>query len=67
MDELIDQLSSRENIRMRPLDLEVFAAMRELHPGMEMHDRIIAATARLYEATVITKDPAFEGVVETLW
>jgi len=49
------------------LSMPILEAMARIEPRMEMHDRIIAATARVFGATVITKDRAFEGVVPTLW
>jgi predicted nucleic acid-binding protein len=50
-----------------PLDLPVLEAMARIGARMEMHDRVIAATASLYGAAVLTKDRAFEGVVQTVW
>lgn len=67
MDLILDQLSLRPNLHLAPIDLDVFAAVRAISSRLEMHDRIIAATAQLYGGLLVTTDPAFEGVVETLW
>lgn len=48
-------------------DLAALVEMQGLAGGLELHDRIIAATARLYGAAVITKDPMITRVVETMW
>src|SRR3990172_7800341 len=52
MEMLLDQLRARENVQIRNLDMTILSAMRELASRMEMHDRMIATTARLYGATV---------------
>jgi PIN domain nuclease of toxin-antitoxin system len=39
----------------------------KLPASLEMHDRIIIATARVYTATLISRDRAIAGVAETVW
>jgi len=50
-----------------PFGSDTFRAMLELPSGIELHDRMIAATANMYDAAVLTRDPIFRGVVETVW
>jgi len=64
---VVEWIGRSATIVVVPFDLEVFATMVDFATELELHDRIIAATARLAGARVITKDAAFEGVVETLW
>ncbi|MDE3096905.1 MAG: PIN domain-containing protein [Chloroflexota bacterium] len=48
-------------------DLPTVLEMNELSAEMELHDRIIAATARLFGAAVLTRDRVIAAVVDTLW
>jgi PIN domain nuclease of toxin-antitoxin system len=50
-----------------PFGADEFRAMLTVPSSIELHDRIIAATAKTFNATVLTRDPAFSGVVQTLW
>ena len=61
---LIEQVSG---MKIVPFDLDTFRRMAELRSSLEIHDRMIAATARQYEAQLITRDPELTGVVPTLW
>ncbi len=64
---IVDWMGRSPTIAVVPFDLEVFAGMIGFGEGLELHDRIIAATARMVGATLISRDPAFDGLVETLW
>ena len=64
---IADLIRSKPKFIVIPLDLPVLEKMAVIGTRMEMHDRIIAATAQTFGVPVITKDRAFEGVVETLW
>jgi predicted nucleic acid-binding protein len=48
-------------------DMPVFELLLTLPSDLEMHDRIIAATAKLYNAALVTRDRKLIGVVPTLW
>ena len=50
-----------------PFDLPIFSDLIGFGGNLELHDRIIAATAKRLGAKVITRDRDSEGVVETLW
>ena len=41
----------------------------KIKPMLEMHDRLIVATAILYDAEIITKDKQIieAGVIKTIW
>ncbi len=49
--------------------LEVVKSAFEIHDVPELHDRLIAGTAKLIKAKVITNDPKIESsiYVETVW
>ncbi|MER3468515.1 MAG: hypothetical protein C4314_00275 [Thermoflexus sp.] len=52
-----------------PLDLTMLALVRELPQIEDLHDRVIVATARRYNAALVTYDETIRqsGLVETLW
>lgn len=54
---------------MVPLDLNLLALVRELPEIEDLHDRVIVAIARRYEAVLVTYDEIIRrsGLVETLW
>lgn len=65
--ELLNQLQVRGNVRIRSVDLKIFRRMLLLNSSLEMHDRIIVATALEYGAMVITKDREIAEATATLW
>jgi len=52
-----------------PFDWQIFKIMQDLPTELEKHDRIIAATAKIYGGKVITKDEQLRNTtsVETIW
>lgn len=52
-----------------PLGLELLSSIRNSNPGLELHDRIIVATAKIHQAPLITLDPEISqlGKVKILW
>jgi predicted nucleic acid-binding protein len=61
--EAIDQ----EPYHVVPLDVHTFREMLKLPSALELHDRVIAATARLYGAKVVTRDAELTSAVDTIW
>lgn len=51
-----------------PLDLEIISQSLFISPKIEMHDRIIIATAMLFNATLISRDKEIKEVYpKTVW
>jgi predicted nucleic acid-binding protein len=67
--ELLDFIQSTEGLVLAAFDLPELHEFMELGSGLEMHDRIIVATARLYDAAVVTNDPEITAgsLVESVW
>ena len=65
---VLDHLSGLPNTRIVPLTVEILNVMATLS-GLELHDRIIVATALVLNAPLITRDgPIREsGLVECIW
>lgn len=58
-----------ENITIVPLDAVVLSYCYRLPRNLDIHDRVIAATAQATKATLITKDTVIRNthVIRTIW
>ncbi len=67
--EILELVESALNYRLYPLDLSVIQIASELKKIPEIHDRVIAATARRLGLELITDDKRIResGYVKTLW
>jgi predicted nucleic acid-binding protein len=52
-----EKLMQIENYQFEPLSLEILKAASEITDIPELHDRLIAATARHLDIPIITNDP----------
>ena len=52
-----EKLMQSENYQFEPLSLEILKAAAEITDIPELHDRLIAATARHLDIPIITNDP----------
>jgi len=69
-EEFLERLYSLPSWHIIPVDMDVAFEVFHIHEkGLEMHDSIIVATARLQKAPLLTKDPHMKAVerVETIW
>lgn len=69
IDEIIQKINQIPSFLISVFDFKTFEEMRKVSPTLELHDRIIIATARLYRAEVLTKDGAVKklGEVGVVW
>jgi PIN domain nuclease of toxin-antitoxin system len=67
--DVLHKLEGTFNYPIYPLDEEVILQCTGIRQVIEMHDRIIVATARLLNAKLITKDDNIVNskVVQTVW
>jgi len=66
--EMLSRFDEATNFVIVPLDLNTTKKVTEIK-GLELHDRIITATASILSAALITKDPEIveSGYVENIW
>lgn len=64
---LLEILKTGKSYNVVSFTLEVLEEVQMIHTVPELHDRIIAATARLLRATVIAKDPHIRSAVDVVW
>jgi predicted nucleic acid-binding protein len=66
-DQILSFVSAMPAGFVAALDMRVIQETRQLSSSLELHDRIIAATARAYEARLISRDRMLSSLVETVW
>lgn len=69
IEETLQQIEDNENFDIAPLDVAVLKIANQIELDMEMHDRLIVATALRFNATLITKDQFIRdsGICATIW
>lgn len=67
--EITRKLERSLNYQVYPLDEDIVSQCQNLSPIVEMHDRIITATAKLLNASLITKDENIvkSKMITTVW
>ncbi len=65
----LEKIEINDNYEIVPLDIDVLMEADKIKPMLEMHDRLIVATAIIYDAEIITKDKQIieAGVINTIW
>lgn len=68
-DETIRKIEENDNFDIVPLDTEILKEANKIELSMEMHDKLIIATALYFTATVITRDKEIKesGLCKTIW
>jgi len=49
------------------LDFALVKKIVKTGKNLELHDRVILTTAKLYQATILTRDSVLKSVVPTIW
>ena len=68
-DETLKKIEESDNFVIAPLDSDTLRIADKIEADLEMHDKLIAATALYYEAPLITKDEnlILSEVITTVW
>jgi len=68
-DETLQKIDSCENFIVAALDVQILKVAEKIKVDLEMHDKLIAATALYYNASLITRDPSItkSGACSTIW
>lgn len=68
-EDTLKRIEESDNFEIAPLNAEILRAADKIEVDLEMHDRLIVATALNYDASLITKDENItrSGVVTTIW
>ena len=67
--ETIARIEAMDNFEIAPLDLEVLRMADSIEAPLEMHDKLIVATALCYDSSLITRDEQItkSKTVKTIW
>lgn len=68
-EETLKKIEEYENFDIAPLDINILKTADRIETDMEMHDKLIVATALYYKARLITKDEQIKkaGIVPVVW
>jgi PIN domain nuclease of toxin-antitoxin system len=68
-DQTLQRIDSYENFIVASLDVEILKVADKIEAKLEMHDKLIAATALYYNASLITRNSLItkSGVCTTIW
>lgn len=65
--EFLSELKIRKYLAY-PLDLNIIAQVISVSPELEMHDRIIIATAKIFDTSLVSKDSQTKKhYLKTVW
>ena len=67
--ETVAMIEAMDNFEIAPLDLEVLRMADSIEAPLEMHDKLIVATALCYDSSLITRDEQItkSKTVKTVW
>lgn len=63
------KIESYENFVVAPLDVDILEIADTIRADLEVHDKLIVATAFFFDTPIITKDEQIRetGIVKTIW
>lgn len=69
LSEVADHLKQYPNYKEHPMSFAVIQSAAQITDIRELHDRLIAGTARLLDLDLVTNDPAIQAssFVRTVW
>jgi PIN domain nuclease of toxin-antitoxin system len=67
--ETVKRIDDMENFEIVPLDMDILNIADKIENELEMHDRLIAATALFFKVPLITRDQALKdsGLCDVIW
>ncbi len=68
-EETLKKIEDYDNFDIAPLDVNILKVADKIEVDMEMHDRLIVATALYFKAALITRDERIRniGLCSTIW
>jgi PIN domain nuclease of toxin-antitoxin system len=68
-EETLKKIERYENFDLAPLDVDILKVANKIEADLEMHDRLIVATALYFNATLITKGRQIgnASICPTIW
>ena len=68
-DDTLIRIEEYDNYSIAPLDEDILKEANRIESDLEMHDRLIVATALFHKTELITKDTGIKesGIIKTIW
>ena len=68
-EETLNKIEEYENFYIAPLDIEILKVADRIEIDMEMHDKLIVATAIYFDSALITRDKKIREawICPTIW
>lgn len=68
-EQTLQKIEQYDNIEVAAVDIEILKVANKIEVALEMHDKLIVATAIYYDAPLVTKDRLLRRtrVCPTLW
>ena len=68
-EETLKKIEEYENFDIAPLDVDIIKIANKIEAYLEMHDKLVVATALYFNAVLITKDELINdaGICSTVW
>lgn len=68
-EETLNKIEEYDNFDVAPLDINILKVANNIDANMEMHDKLIVATAVNFNTALVTKDELIKkaGIVLTIW
>jgi PIN domain nuclease of toxin-antitoxin system len=68
-EETLRKIEEYDNFHIAPLDVDVLKVADKIETKLEMHDRLVVATALHFNAALITRDRSIidAGICSTVW
>lgn len=64
---LLDFIEQKDNFIIAELDFSLFKEIIKTGKGLDLHDRIIVATSKVFQAVILTKDAEIKKLAKTIW
>lgn len=68
-DEFNQKISELPNVIVYPIGMDVMEVLRKHGRNLELHDRVLVATAIIHKAMIISKDREIAAIkeIKTIW
>jgi len=68
-EDTLKRIEELENFDIAPLDVDILKVADRMEADLEMHDKLVVATAVYFDAALITKDRSITdaGLCSTIW
>ncbi|MGQ9646980.1 MAG: type II toxin-antitoxin system VapC family toxin [Thermodesulfobacteriota bacterium] len=68
-EEVLKRIEEYENFDIAPLDVDIIKIADKIEADLEMHDKLVVATALYFDAGLITKDELIKaaGICSIVW